>query len=50
MKNLLSLLAAITFITSTSCAQGCTGKKSPHDTLTTKGVTVTYGRPYKKGR
>ena len=51
MKIFLSLLAAITFITSTSCAQGgAPAKKSPHDTLTTKGVTVTYGRPYKKGR
>lgn len=51
MKIVLSLLAAITIMTSTSCAQGGTpAKKSPHDTLTTKGVTVTYGRPYKKGR
>ena len=24
--------------------------KSPHDTLRTKDITVTYGRPYKKGR
>jgi hypothetical protein len=23
---------------------------SPHDTLRTKNITVTYGRPYKKGR
>ncbi len=26
------------------------GQKSPHDTVSTKDVTVTYGRPYKKGR
>ncbi len=25
-------------------------RKSPHDTLSTKYITVTYGRPYKKGR
>jgi hypothetical protein len=47
MKIVLSLLAAITILTSTSCAQG---RKSPHDTVSTKEVSVTYGRPYKKGR
>jgi Protein of unknown function (DUF2911) len=52
MKIVLSVLAAITIMTSTSCAQGggAPKKASPHDTLTTKAVTVTYGRPYKKGR
>lgn len=25
-------------------------RKSPHDTVSTEDVTVTYGRPYKKGR
>lgn len=50
MKIILSLLAAITIITSSSCAQGGGQRQSPHDTLTTKQVTVTYGRPYKKGR
>lgn len=24
--------------------------KSPHDTVRTKDITITYGRPYKKGR
>lgn len=24
--------------------------KSPHDTVKTKDITITYGRPYKKGR
>ena len=24
--------------------------KSPHDTVKTKEITITYGRPYKKGR
>lgn len=51
MKIFLSLLAAITIITSTSCAQGgARQRNSPHDTVSTKYVTVTYGRPYKKGR
>jgi hypothetical protein len=50
MKIVLSLLAAITLLTSTSCAQGGAKKASPHDTVSTKQVTVTYGRPYKKGR
>ena len=25
-------------------------RKSPHDTVRTKDITITYGRPYKKGR
>lgn len=49
MKLILSLLAIATVITNTSCAQGG-GKKSPHDTVTTKNLSITYGRPYKKGR
>ncbi len=49
MKFILSLVAAITILSvNTSSAQG--GKASPHDTVKTKQVTVTYGRPYKKGR
>ena len=48
MKFILSFLAFATILTNTSCAQG--GKKSPHDTVTTKNLSVTYGRPYKKGR
>lgn len=48
MKFILSLLIAATLFTNTSCAQG--GKKSPHDTVTTKNLSITYGRPYKKGR
>jgi hypothetical protein len=51
MKIFLSLLAAVTIISTTSCAQGgARPKQSPHDTVTTQKVTVTYGRPYKKGR
>ena len=48
MKIIVSLLAAITIFTGSSCAQG--GRKSPHDTVSSKQVSVTYGRPYKKGR
>jgi DUF2911 family protein len=32
-----------------ACAQN-EKRVSPHDTLRTKDLTVTYGRPYKKGR
>jgi hypothetical protein len=48
MKQLLLLLSAF-IITLTSSAQGG-GRKSPHDTVSSKNTTVTYGRPYKKGR
>jgi hypothetical protein len=37
------------FIGLSACAQP-NHAKSPHDTLKTKDITVTYGRPYKKGR
>ena len=47
MKKLL-FLAAIAFVTTTACAQNA--RKSPHDTVSTKDISVTYGRPYKKGR
>jgi Protein of unknown function (DUF2911) len=48
MKQLL-LLLAVSLFTLQSNAQGG-GKKSPHDTVSSKNTTVTYGRPYKKGR
>jgi hypothetical protein len=48
MKQLLLLLSAF-IITLTSTAQGG-GRKSPHDTVSSKNTTVTYGRPYKKDR
>jgi hypothetical protein len=47
MKKLL-FLAAIAFVTTTASAQNA--KKSPHDTVSTQDFSVTYGRPYKKGR
>jgi hypothetical protein len=47
MKKAL-LLSSILFI---GLAAFCQKKPaSPHDTLKTKDLTVTYGRPYKKGR
>jgi len=48
MKNLL-LLTSVLFLGSLVKAQP-THPKSPHDTVRTKDMTVTYGRPYKKGR
>jgi hypothetical protein len=47
-KTLLALFA-IVFTATASFAQP-THPKSPHDTLSTKDLTVTYGRPYKNGR
>lgn len=47
MKQILFLLAVL--ITIGGHAQG-SGRKSPHDTVSSKNTTVTYGRPYKKGR
>lgn len=43
---LLLLLVVIPSIT--ACGQG--QRKSPHDTVSTANVTVTYGRPYKNNR
>lgn len=48
MKKLL-FLGTIAFFSLGACAQP-THPASPHDTLTTKNLKVTYGRPYKKGR
>ena len=45
MKKILLALSLI--ITVTGFGQG---RKSPHDTVSMKDVTVTYGRPYKNGR
>jgi len=43
------LFSVVAFIGLSACAQP-NHAKSPHDTLKTKDITVTYGRPYKKGR
>src|SRR5579863_4473005 len=48
MKSLL-MLSTVLLIGFAACAQP-DHKKSPHDTVATKNIKVTYGRPYKKGR
>jgi hypothetical protein len=48
MKNML-LLSSVLLLGLLACGQP-THPNSPHDTLRTKDLTVTYGRPYKKGR
>jgi hypothetical protein len=47
MKHLLLAMAA--FITFSACGQN-RQRQSPHETVSTDNVSVTYGRPYKKGR
>lgn len=49
LRNAMLSLFAILLTASVSYAQP-THPKSPHDTVKTKDITVTYGRPYKKGR
>jgi hypothetical protein len=53
MKKIL-FLPAILFIGLLSTGSSACGQpshpKSPHDTVSTKNIVVTYGRPYKKGR
>jgi hypothetical protein len=48
MKNILFFSFAL-FLGGMVSAQP-SHPNSPHDTLRTKNITVTYGRPYKKGR
>jgi hypothetical protein len=48
MKS-LTLLSAVLLLGLGAFAQP-DHKKSPHDTVSTKDIKVTYGRPYKKGR
>ena len=47
MKRIFLLLAVVTAIN--SFGQG-NQRKSPHDTVSTANVSVTYGRPYKNDR
>jgi len=49
VRTTILSLFAILFAATITHAQP-THPKSPHDTLRAKDVTVTYGRPYKKGR
>jgi hypothetical protein len=48
MKHLLLAIAA--FISFSTYADAQNARKSPHETVSTDNVSVTYGRPYKKGR
>jgi hypothetical protein len=48
MKSILFLTTAF-FFSFVACAQP-DHKGSPHDTVSSKNIKVTYGRPYKKGR
>jgi len=52
MKNLLSLTLLLVMSASTLFAQDGAKKnrKSPHETINGKNISITYGRPYKKGR
>ncbi len=55
MKHVYSLATCILAISAfmmsglSACAQP-SHPNSPHDTVRTKSIVVTYGRPYKKGR
>ena len=48
MKRLF-FLSSILFLGLLACGQP-SHPNSPHDTVQTKNIKVTYGRPYKKGR
>ncbi len=49
VRNPILSLFAILLSVTVSYAQP-SHPKSPHDTVKTKDITITYGRPYKKGR
>lgn len=49
LRKSLPLLSFLLVAGLFACAQP-SHPNSPHDTLRTKNLTVTYGRPYKKGR
>ncbi|WP_046369486.1 DUF2911 domain-containing protein [Flavihumibacter petaseus] len=44
------LILAVIAIGSLLPAKAQEARKSPHDTVSNGNITVTYGRPYKKGR
>jgi hypothetical protein len=48
MKKLLFFFIALAGISQLACGQG--SRKSPHETVSNDDVSITYGRPYKKGR
>ena len=49
MKKILLAMVALVTIAASGYAQK-SHPNSPHDTVSTANITVTYGRPYKKGR
>src|ERR1700748_3802377 len=49
VRNAILCLFATLLIGTVAYAQP-SHPNSPHDTIKTKDITVTYGRPYKKGR
>jgi len=49
VRNAILCLFAVLFGATVSYAQP-SHPNSPHDTLKAKDITITYGRPYKKGR
>lgn len=52
MKKILALVLLLVVGVSTVFAQHNANEKpaSPHETVKAKNVSITYGRPYKKGR
>jgi hypothetical protein len=49
VRNALLILSVMLLAGTVSYAQP-NHPHSPHDTIRTKDITITYGRPYKKGR
>ncbi|GGA87345.1 DUF2911 domain-containing protein [Puia dinghuensis] len=49
LRNAILCLSAMLLAATVSYAQP-SHPNSPHDTIKTKDITITYGRPYKKGR
>lgn len=49
MKKLL-MLASLAIVFTSCFSQGERKRASPHETISNDNVSVTYGRPYKKGR
>jgi len=50
MKQIIALALFCFLAIPAVIAQKDEARKSPHETVTAKNVTITYGRPYKKGR
>ncbi|TAD86814.1 MAG: DUF2911 domain-containing protein [Bacteroidetes bacterium] len=48
MKKLFFLCVAFAGIVQLACGQG--SRKSPHETVSNADISVTYGRPFAKGR